>query len=282
MDSTLATFELDVIEASKQRPVLVDFWAPWCGPCRTLGPMLEQLERESAGRWRLVKVNSDENPELSARFQVRSIPFVVAFIDGQPVDQFLGVLPESQLRAFIDKLLPDPADTERRAALAALRAGRRELARDHLQAALALDPGYDISRLDLIELLLDDAQIEAARLEMSLLSPRTTQGSEPRYNAFKTRLDAIDATAALPSVEVLETRIAADPADMAARFDLASHLIAAQEFDAALQQLLEIAKRDRAYRNDIGRKTMLSVFELLSHEPARVGQWRRALSAVLF
>jgi len=282
MDSTLATFEHDVVETSKQVPVLVDFWAPWCGPCRTLGPMLEKLESEYAGRWRLVKVNSDENPELSAHFQVRSIPFVIAFADGRPIDQFVGVLSESQIRAFLDQILPDPADAERRAALNALRAGNREQARDHLQTALALDPGYDISRLDLIELLLDDTQIEAARVEMSLLSPRTTQGDDSRYNAFKTRIDAIDAAAALPSAAALHARITGNPADLDAHFDLASRLIAEQKFDAALEHLMEIVTRDRSYRSDLGRKTMLSVFELMSYAPERVSHWRRMLSAALF
>jgi len=281
MDSNLASFEQDVIETSKQVPVLVDFWAPWCGPCRTLGPLLEKLEAEAGGAWRLVKVNSDENPELSAHFQVRSIPFVVAFVDGQPVDQFLGVLPESQLRAFVAKLLPDPADNARRAALAALRAGDRTLARDHLQAALALDPGYDVSRLDLIELLLDDNQTDAARLEMSLLSPRATDGTEPRYNAFKTRIDALAAAAELPAESALMARLEANPADLEARFDLASLAIARQDFDVALEHLLEIVRRDRKFRDDIGRKTMLSVFELMSFDPARVTAWRRALSTAL-
>jgi len=206
---------------------------------------------------------------------------VIAFVDGRPADQFLGVLSESQVRAFLDQLLPDPADAERRAALNALRAGHRDQARDHLQAALALDPGYDISRLDLIELLLDDAQIEPARLEMSLLSPRTVDGSDPRYNAFKTRIDAVDAAAALPSAALLQARLAANPADLEARFDLASRLIAAQDFDAALEQLLEIVRRDRGYRDDLGRKTMLTVFELMSYAPERVAFWRRALSAAL-
>jgi putative thioredoxin len=231
MDSTLATFEHDVIETSKQVPVLVDFWAPWSGPCHLLRPMLKELEAEYGGRWRLVKINVDENPELATRFQAHTIPFVLAFIDGRQVGQFQGILPEHSVRGFLNQFLPDPADVERRAARNALRAGHRTQARDHLQAALALDPGYDISRLDLIELLLGDTQIEAARVEMSLLSPRILESQDPRYIGFKTRVDAIDAAAALPSAASLNARLAANPADLDARFDLASRLIAEHALD---------------------------------------------------
>lgn len=177
MDTTLATFEKDVITASTLAPVLVDFWAPWCGPCKTLGPMLEKLEAEGAGKWKLVKVNVDENQELAAHFQVRSIPHVMAFADGRPVDQFVGVLPEGQLREFIERLVPQGADAARLDAQAALAEGRREDAYEALQAALAIDPAFDEARLDRIEMLLDDNRIDEARDEVDLLSPKTTQAS---------------------------------------------------------------------------------------------------------
>ncbi|MGN6808403.1 MAG: thioredoxin, partial [Trinickia sp.] len=193
MNTTLATFEQDVIEASKLVPVLVDFWAPWCGPCKTLGPLLEKLEQDYAGKWRLVQVNVDENPQLAAHFQVRSIPHVVAFADGQPVDQFIGVLPESQLRAFLDRLVPNAAQTEHKRALAALSNGQRDVAIDHLQTALALEPGNDSARLDLIQVLLDEERIDEARTEVERLSDKTKQGIDVRYNTVKTRLDALDA-----------------------------------------------------------------------------------------
>ncbi|MFM0593819.1 MULTISPECIES: thioredoxin [Paraburkholderia] len=282
MDTTLATFEQDVITASTLAPVLVDFWAPWCGPCKTLGPMLEKLEAEAAGKWKLVKVNVDENQELATHFQVRSIPHVMAFADGRPVDQFVGVLPEGQLREFIERLVPQGADAARLDAQTALAEGRRNDAYDALQAALAYDPGFDEARMDRIEMLLEDNLIDEARNEVDLLSPKTTQGIDARFNAIKTRLDAVDAAAALPPTDALEAKVAADPTDLEARFDLASALIARLKYDGALEHLLAIVQRDRTFRDDIGRKTMLSVFDLAAHQPELVSQWRRKLSAALY
>ncbi len=281
MDTTLATFERDVIEASLLTPVLVDFWAPWCGPCKTLGPLLEKLEHEYAGKWRLVKVNVDENPQLAAHFQVRSIPHVIAFADGRAVDQFIGVLPEGQLREFIESLVPDSAQAERQAAQLALEAGQTDEAFDRLQAALALDPGFDDARLDLIELLIAQNRVDEARAEAELLSPKVTQGIDARYNALKTRLDALDVAADLPPTDALEAQVAAHPGDLEARFDLANALIARRAYAGALEHLLEIVKRDRTFRDDAGRKTMLSVFDLAAHQPELVSQWRRKLSSAL-
>ncbi|WP_322107283.1 thioredoxin [Paraburkholderia sp. J41] len=281
MDTTLATFENDVIEASANAPVLVDFWAPWCGPCKSLGPMLEKLETEYAGKWKLVKVNVDENQELAAHFGVRSIPHVVAFADRQAVDQFVGVLPEGQLRQFLDGLIPDGAEAARRAAQEALAEGRREDAYEALKAALAFEPGNDEVRMDLIEMLLADNRADEARNEVDLLSPKTTQGIDARFNALKTRLDALDAAADLPPTDALEAQVANHPADLEARFDLANALIARRKYAGALEHLLEIVKRDRTFRDDVGRKTMLSVFDLAAHQPELVSEWRRKLSATL-
>ncbi|MFM0303820.1 thioredoxin [Paraburkholderia sediminicola] len=282
MDTTLATFEQDVIAASTLAPVLVDFWAPWCGPCKTLGPMLEKLEAEAAGKWKLVKVNVDENQELAAHFQVRSIPHVMAFAEGQPVDQFVGVLPEGQLREFIERLVPQGAEAARLEAQTALTEGRREDAYNALQAALAHDPGFDEARMDLIEMLLEDNRIDEARNEVDLLSPKTTQGIDARFNALKTRLDAVEAAADLPPTDALDAKVAANLDDLEARFDLASALIARLKYEGALEHLLAIVQRDRAFRDDIGRKTMLSVFDLAAHQPELVSKWRRKLSALLF
>ncbi|MGI4815459.1 MAG: tetratricopeptide repeat protein [Janthinobacterium lividum] len=282
METTLATFEKDVIEASKLVPVLVDFWAPWCGPCRSLGPLLEKLEDDYAGRFRLVKINSDENPELSAHFKIRSIPYVVAFADGAPVDHFTGALPEGELRRFIDRLIPNPQAQQRRIALQAIEAGDRAAAYDALHAALALDPGFDEARLDLIELLIDEARIDDALTQVERLSPKTTQGIDARYNALKTRLDAAHAAAQLPAADALADRVEQNPADLEARFDLASRYIAERRYESALEHLLQIVVRDRKFRDDIGRKTMLSVFDLAAEDAALVARWRKKLSSALY
>jgi putative thioredoxin len=281
METTLATFENDVINASMLAPVLVDFWAPWCGPCKTLGPMLEKLEAEAAGKLKLVKVNVDENQELAGHFQVRSIPHVIAFADGRPVDQFIGVLPEGQLREFLDRLVPDGADAERRTAQAAWASGNRKLAIDTIKAALALDPGYDDARLDLIEWLIAERRYDEAKEEDKLLSPKTTQGIDARYNALKTELDAADAAADLPPADALYAAVESNPDDLEARFALANRLIAGRDYAGALEHLLAIVERDRAFMDDVGRKTMLSVFELAANQPDIVSHWRRKLSAAI-
>src|SRR6266566_8824724 len=159
------SFEREVIDSSSDVPVLVDFWAPWCGPCRVLGPMLERLERDYGGRFRLAKVNSDQSPELAAQFRVRSIPYVVAFIDGEPVDAFVGALPESQLREFIDRLLPNPSEAERRKARRLAEQGQLAEAVAALRAAIALDPNAAPAHLDLAEILLErlPAPVDDAR-----------------------------------------------------------------------------------------------------------------------
>ena len=278
-DVTLQNFEADVIEMSRQVPVLVDFWAPWCGPCRTLGPMLEKLETESGGKWKLAKVNVDENQELAAHFGVRSIPHVVAFADGQAVDQFIGVLPESQLREFLERLTPNPGELALREALALAAEGDRDAAQAAFQAALAYDPGADEARLAYIGFLLDGNAVAEAETEFGLLSPRAMQ--EDAYAALQTRLEAMKGLGDLPDGAELKARVAVNPADLPARLDLARVLIARREYEPALEQLLEIVRRDRGFEDDVGRKTMLSVFELMGDNPEGVSRWRRQLSTTL-
>lgn len=278
-DVTLQNFDADVIETSRHIPVLVDFWAPWCGPCRTLGPMLEKLEGEAAGKWRLAKVNVDENQELASHFGVRSIPHVVAFADGQAVDQFTGVLPESALREFVARVMPDPGRVALRAARDAAGAGDREAARSAFQAALAFDPGFDAARLEYIGFLLDEDALDQAQAEYGMLSPNAAQ--EDGYAALCTRIEAMRGASDLPDAATLAARVADAPGDLKARLDLARALIAHRQYEPALEQLLAIARTDRTFEDDIGRTAMLSVFKLMSDQPDVVSRYRRLLASAL-
>ena len=170
IDATLLSFGSDVIKASLEVPVIVDFWAPWCGPCGQLGPLLERLERDYGGRIKLVNVNSDINPELVDAFNVKSIPYVVAFVDGSAVSQFIGAQPEGFVRAFLDRLVPNPSALEHRSARAALAKGQLGLAEDHLENAVALDPSNTAARLDMIAILLQHGDVERARRHFGALN----------------------------------------------------------------------------------------------------------------
>jgi putative thioredoxin len=282
----LSTFERDVLEASREVPVLVDFWAPWCGPCRALGPLLERLEQGYAGRFKLVKINSDVNQELAARFRVRSIPYVIAFVDGEPVDGFVGALPEGQLRAFLDHVIPDPAQMERRKARQLVESGQFEAAAAALRASLALDPASAEAHIELAELLLErlPGAVDAARLEEAereLAAVHAAGRDDPRWRALDTRLSSLRNAATLPAPEALQARVTANPGDLEARLELAQRHIAQRRFDAALDQLLEIVARDRGFGDDAGRRTMLSVFELAADEPQLVSTYRRRLAALI-
>jgi putative thioredoxin len=240
MDITATDFEHEVIEGSHDQLVLVDFWAPWCGPCRALTPLLEKLAAEYAGRVKLVKINSDDNPEISTAFGIRSIPNVIAFRDGKAVSQFLGALPEGQVRAFIDKLLPPPQ-------LAA--------------AKLAIDE----SRLDEAERLLGEIQADmdwdtqADTLRQALTFARAGSGSEKE----------------------LAAKVAASPADLDSRLTLAGALAARREYRAALEQLLEIVRRDRNWKDGEARRQMLAIFNL-ADDPELTAEYRKKLSAALY
>ncbi len=240
MDVNAASFEREVVEASKARPVLVDFWAPWCGPCRALTPVLEKLERDYAGRFRLTKVNSDENQEIAAAFGVRSIPDVWAFRDGKPVAHFLGAQPERQVRAFIDKLLPPP---ELAAAARAIEEKKFDEA-ERLLAAVRPDVDWD-------------ERVETLR--QSLAFARSA-GGEPE----------------------LAAKVRANPEDLESRLLLAGALAARRAWREAMDQLLEIVRRDRNWRDGEARKRMLAIFNLAAAEPDLVSEYRRKLAGSLY
>jgi putative thioredoxin len=278
LDLTDATFEDEVLRAAG--PVVVDFWAPWCGPCKTLGPVLERLEREYGGRWRLVNVNSDTNPELVSSFSLKSIPYVVAFVDGNAVAQFMGSQPEPYLRAFLDRLIPNPSELEHRSAREAIAKGQSSIAVDKLKAAIALDPSNDAARLDIASSLLDEGDVGGAREHFDLLSSKAER--HYAYSATRARLEAMETAAVLPPAEQLHERIEQDEGDLEARLELADVHIARRDFGAALAELLEIVQRDRNFGDDIGRRKMVEVFEMAADQPELIEQYRSKLSLVLF
>ena len=280
IDTSLPTFESDVLEASMEAPVLLEFWAPWCEPSREMGPVLERLEREMGGRYRLVRANADQNEELLDSFNLDAIPHVVAFVGGNAVAQFAGAQPEAFLRAFIERLIPDPSGLEHRCAHNALTLGQRIIAEDHLRTAIALDPANDAARLDLVGILLGRGDLAGARAHFGVLSRKALACSA--YGITRDRLETAELAALLPPPEVLERRIEFDGADLASRSGLAELAIARGDFEAAMEQLLEITRRDRTFKDDIGRRRLLEVFEMAAGTPELVAEYRARLSTVIF
>lgn len=265
MNVDTATFDEHVLQAAV--PVLVDFWAPWCAPCRALGPLLEKLEREYGGRFRLAKVNLDENPDLAAAFNVRSIPDVIAFRGGRAVAHFLGAQPEPAVRAFIDRLLPSASELER------LEGGEANLRR-----ALELDPRNDLARLDLAELLIQQQQTEEARALLDQVQDNA---------ALDARRDALRAAAGFAhsgaeSEERLRARLAANPGDLEARYALAERLAAARRYREAMEELLAIVRSDKDWRDGSARRLLVNLFTLAADEPELVSAYRRKLATALY
>lgn len=277
IDASEADFQQSVIEESKKRLVLVDFWAPWCGPCRSLTPVIEKLAQEYAGRFLLARVNSDENQSLAGQFGVRSIPNVKAFSDGKMVDEFAGAVPEGTVRQFIERLLPSPAEEQRRTAMQAYASGNADAALASLDAAQSLEPKNDNIRLDRAEILIDLGRSEDAEALLDELAPLAKLDS--RVEHLRALLTFSDTGQAEVSTDQLEARVSQNSTDLDARLALAKQYVAAKQFEPALNHLLEIIQTDRQFGEDAGRKTMLAVFELLGNEHQLTRQYRRLLAA---
>jgi len=273
-------FAKEVLARSRDVPVVVDFWAAWCGPCRVLGPTLERLAAEFNGAFQLVKVDVDQNPRLASQFGVQSIPAVKAFRDGQVVSEFLGAQPEPVVREFLRKLLPSAADYLAVQARRLENEGRFQKAEEVYRQALASEPEHPASLLGLGRVLLAlDREDEACPyLDEALRFP--VAGAEARR--LLARVNFRRAAAACPDVATAQQRLATEPANLEARYCLAMQLASAERYGEALEHLLTIVRRDRGFRDDGARKAMVDIFDLLGDEDPLTREFRGKLSAVLF
>lgn len=286
-DTTTANFTRDVLEASRQQPVLVDFWAPWCGPCKQLQPIIEKVVRESAGRVKLVKLNIDDHPSVPGQLGIQSIPAVVAFVDGRPADGFMGAVPESQVRQFIDKVA-GPAGADEKAEIEALLAEAKTLfdagdldgAANLYSMLLQADPDNAAALAGIVECMIAVGQPENARQALSDLPEAVA--ADPAIVAVVKKLDQIEEARKLGDPAALEQILAQNPDDHAARLNLAKIRNVEGDRQAAADHLLHIMKRDRTFDDDGARRELLQFFDVWGPKDPATMAARRKLSAILF
>ena len=282
-DATDASFIADVVDASRDTPVIVDFWATWCGPCRQLGPALEKAVTAAKGKVKLVKVDIDANPAYAGQLRVQSIPAVFAFVDGKPVDGFMGALPESEVRAFVDKLAkmgaggPSPIDEALELARESLELGDMGGAAQAYAQVLQADPQNPKALGGLAKVYMASGDAERAGEVVAMAAP---DAKDPDLDSVRAAL-ALAAEAPSDSA-AFEARLAKDPDDHEARFELAKALAGRHKLEAAADQLLTIVEKDRAWNDEAARKQLLTVFEAAGHMSEIARNGRRRLSAILF
>ncbi len=282
-DGSDAGFMADVVAASKSQPVLVDFWAPWCGPCRTLTPMIEKAVRTAGGAVKLVKIDIDKDPAYAQQLQVQSIPTVYAFINGQPVDRFQGALPESELRAFIDRLTGGTSASSDIEALMSL--GEESLSLNDLGGAaqafaqvLTLEPAHEKAVAGMARVYLADGDVDQARQTIAMAAPDSRDAT---VQSVRAQL-ALLASAPAGADGELQARVAADPTDHQARYDLSLAQAASGDLKGAVDSLLSIAAADREWNEQAARKQLLVVFEAAGAASDVARDGRRRLSSILF
>ncbi len=278
-DVTRADFEAQVINRSRTIPVLVDFWAGWCAPCKMLMPVLARLADEYQGRFFLAKIDTDKEKDLAARYGIRSLPTVKIFRNGEAVDEFLGAQPERVIREMIDRHVPRPSDALINEALRALEQGQTEKATEILVHAVEVDPANDRAKLQLAQLLLEGGRVQDGEKLLDNLSPDAKAG--PAARALRARLELVRIAPAGPAAAELERVVAADPANSEAAYRLSAHKVLQGDYESALELLLQIVRRDRRFGDDAGRKTMLTVFNLMGGAGDLVKKYRNKLSMAL-
>jgi putative thioredoxin len=270
IDVTMANFETDVIAASQTTPVLVDFWADWCGPCKSLGPLLEKLETAYEGRFKLVKINADTEQQLAGAFGIKSLPTCILLMGGRPVDGFMGALPEGKVREFLDKHLPSDgellAQADAQEAEALLDSGDTDAALAKLQEALSLNPTDDDTRYNFVKLLIAVGDLEEAQ---AALAPKLTEiPLQLRFDALNYWLQALQFVSTDErgawTFEQFDALIEKNKRDFDTRFAKARLLIAAGHMEPAMDELLEIIMRDKTWNNEVARKTYVAILELMT------------------
>src|SRR6267154_541217 len=286
-ETTTQTFVKDVIEESKRQPVLIDFWAPWCGPCRQLTPILEKAVRAAKGRVKLVKMNIDEHPAIPGQMGIQSIPAVIAFVNGQPADGFMGAVPESQVNAFIDKVTKAMPSASEPNVAEILKEAEAVLAEDDPATAaqifaevLAADPTNIAALAGLAKCYVATGAIEQAKQTIAMVPE--SKRNDAAVKAVQVSIDLAEQAKTLGPVTELEQKVAANPLDHQARFDLATALNASGKRAEATNQLLEIVKRDRKWNEDGARKQLVQFFEAWGPTDEATVDGRKRLSTILF
>lgn len=282
-DTTTSSFASDVLEASAAGPVLVDFWAPWCGPCKQLGPMLEKIVRAYRGKVRLAKMNIDEHPQIAGQLGIQSIPAVVAFVKGRPADAFMGAVPEGQIKSFIERLTGGAAsDIDQMVAAAneALALGEIDAAAEAFAAVLEEVPDHAGAIGGLARVHIARGDLARAR-EVLAMAPQGKE-SDPAIAAARAQIELAEQAAETGEIPELEARVAASPADHQARFDLAIALNAKGDARGAVNHLVEIVRRERGWNDEAARKQLVQFFEAWGASDPDTLYGRRRLSSVLF
>ena len=284
IDTTTQTFMKDVIEESRRQPVLVDFWAPWCGPCKQLTPVLEKVVRAAKGKVKLAKMDIDKHPEIPGQMGIQSIPAVIAFVNGQPADGFMGALPEGQVTAFLERLLKDRIGGEEKDLLKsaddALAAKDFTAAAERYAQALAADNTNVAALAGLARCYVGTGAIDQAKKTLALVPEAKRR--DAAVAAAQAAIDLAEQAKSVGPVDDLQAKVAADPADHQARYDLAVALNAKGQREAAADHLIEIVKRDRKWNDDGARKQLVQFFEAWGPTDEATVSGRRRLSSILF
>ena len=283
-ETTTQTFVKDVLEESRRQPVLVDFWAPWCGPCRQLTPVLEKAVRAAKGKAKLVKMNIDEHPAVAQQMGIQSIPAVIAFANGQPLDGFMGALPESQVTAFIERIIKDRIGGEEKDLIkqadAALIDGDAATAAELYAEVLAKDAANVPALAGLARCYVETGAVDQARQTLALVPDAKRQ--DPSVAAARAALELAEQATTLGPLAELEQKLAANALDHQARFDLALALNSKGRREEALEHLLNIVRRDRKWNDDGARKQLVQLFEAWGPTDEATVEGRRRLSSILF